>query len=208
MMHLIMPKKRATLKSSPLYNLTSKTKMKRMGFSFFTSLSTSIRSNWEFRVMEEGFSSSSKSLKDFKIGSFLCMSNGRGRKDSLLISLSSSSLLYSNYMSIIAIWARRFFDRNPLQSQNFQNPKLANVNNLSRTSEKNETWHLQGDFLGFFSLPDESYRLIKNEFWFVGKGGEIRGREKLYVREKLVNPSTIQLAEHKFRLTDYTNSWT
>jgi len=92
----------------------------------FTSLSTTstadIRSNWEFLVMEEGLSSSSKSLKDFKIGSFLCMSSGRGRKDSLLISLSSSSLLNNIYIAILStkdlINALLLWDRKKVKSAN------------------------------------------------------------------------------------------
>lgn len=52
-----------------------------------TSCSTSgtMRSNCELRV-EVGCSSSSKSLKDLSMGSFLWMSSGRGLKDNLLIS--------------------------------------------------------------------------------------------------------------------------
>lgn len=48
------------------------------------------RDSWELRVADVvGVSSSSKSLTDFTMGSFLWMSSGRGRNESLLIFFSS-----------------------------------------------------------------------------------------------------------------------
>ncbi|BAU01645.1 hypothetical protein VIGAN_11091800, partial [Vigna angularis var. angularis] len=63
-----------------------------------TSCSTSgtARNNWEFRV-EAGASSSSKSLMDLTMGSFLWMSSGRGLKDNLLI---STHVLFPNISTV------------------------------------------------------------------------------------------------------------
>lgn len=50
------------------------------------SIAEESRDSWELRVADVvGVSSSSKSLTDFTMGSFLWMSRGRGRKESLLI---------------------------------------------------------------------------------------------------------------------------